>query len=330
MTFPSVTFIENDKSVLASYICYLAKSIQLGKYPKGNYVVLPNLIRKNPLSVHFPKFPYSHRFWKLIAHQDHYGVSGPFPILAMREVLSFLTEYQASTTDRQMDLWYQKERLFTRTILNVLDPTSLFKHIRSIRILITEFGTLGSFSVIPQPAGKCSLVCTWRTDADLTDLFRTLLQVFILTRQGSGPRMDVGGIGWYERVAILQYLLTQTKLMHIVSPISRAKQSERLIQESNRYLASLGFPVENQLPPIFEYGLTNQERAAWTYLMTRKNSIVSFDDVADAIWRSDAEEKFSLYALAKLIENLRRKVRDSGINREMIFTFRKQGYMVVA
>lgn len=248
----------------------------------------------------------------------------------MREVLSFLTEYQAPTTDRQMDLWYQKERLFTRTILNVLDTTSLFKHIRSIRILITEFGTLGSFSVIPQPAGKCSLVCTWRTDADLTDLFRTLLQVFILTRQGSGPRMDVGGIGWYERVAILQYLLTQTKLMHIVSPISRAKQSERLIQESNRYLASLGFPVENQLPPIFEYGLTNQERAAWTYLMTRKNSIVSFDDVADAIWRSDAEEKFSLYALAKLIENLRRKVRDSGINREMIFTFRKQGYMVVA
>lgn len=329
MIFPPVTFIENDKSALAAYICYLAKSIQLGKYPKGNYVVLPKLMRKNPLSVHFPKFPYSHRFWKLITHQERYGVPGPFPTLAMREVLSFLSDYQAPDTDGQKELWYQKVRQFTRTVSDVLDTSSLFENIGSIRILITEFGAIGSFSVIPQVARKWTLVCTWRTDTDLTDLFRTILQAFILTRQGSGQRVDVGALGWFEREAILRFLLTQTKLKLYASSKRLTKPTERLIRESGRYLASLGFPVQWHIDPSFANQLTNQERVLWTYLLAKTNHIVSFDEVANVVWQSDADEKFSLYALAKLVENIRRKLRNFGIHHNVLLTIRRQGYMVV-
>ncbi len=329
MTFPPVTFIENDKSALAAYICYLAKSIQLGKYPKGNYLVLPYLVRKNPISVHFPMFSYSHKFWKLISHQERYSVPGPFPTQATNEVLSFLSEHQAPDTDGKKELWYQKERQFTRTVSDVLDPSSLFENIGSIRILITQFGTLGSFSVVPQAAGKWTLVCTWRTDADDTDLFRTLLQALILVRQGSGPGVDVGALGWFEREAILRFLLTQTKLKQYGSSRSVTKPTERLILESGRYLASLGFPVQWCIDPSFANRLTNQERVLWTYLLAKKNHIVPFDEVADVVWKADTDEKFSLYALAKLVENIRRKLRDFGIHHNILHTIRRQGYMVV-
>lgn len=330
MVFPPVSFIENDKGALAAYFCYIAKSIQLGKYPKGNYVVLPDLIRKNPLSVHFPRFPYSHRFWKLIVRQERYSVPGPFPTQAMREVLSFLTEYQAPDTDRQKELWYQKKRQFAQTVSDVMDTSSLLGNIGSIRVLITEFGTLGSFSVVPQAAGKWTLVCTWRTDADVTDFFRTILQAFILTRQGSGPQVDVGGLGWFEREAILRFFLTQTKLKQYASGRRLAKPTEHLIRESGLYLASLGFPVQWRIDPSFTNRLTNQERVLWTYLLAKTNHIVSFDEAANVVWKADTDEKFSLYALAKLVENIRRKLRNFGIHHDVLVTIRRQGYMVVA
>ena len=53
-----------------------------------------------------------------------------------------------------------------------------------------------------------------------------------------------------------------------------------------------------------------------------------FHSAAEAVWKEQVDQKFSLYALVKLVENLRRKIRVSGINKPLIHTLRRQGYVL--
>ncbi|MBI3342925.1 winged helix-turn-helix domain-containing protein [Candidatus Gottesmanbacteria bacterium] len=327
----AVRFIEHDARATAAYLCFLAKSIQLEKYPKGNYMVLPRLIPKHPYCVHFPNYPYSSSFWQHIARWERYGVSGPCPQEAMTEMLFHLRGYHPPSAPLHITRrWKEKGQAFFTALSDVLNMLKIYDQVATIDILVTEFGTLGSFSATRGLGNTCYIACTVRVDGSGADLFRTLLQAFLLMRQGTGPSMDVGGIGWYEREAVLRHLLTSTKIRQLIAPLAPNTPDERLIQESHRYLASLGFPVNHDIAPAFARFLTNKERNVWEYLVANKQRIVSFDELADAVWKDESDEKFSLYALSKLIETIRRKLRAHSVNRQVIVTFRKRGYMAIA
>jgi DNA-binding response OmpR family regulator len=57
--------------------------------------------------------------------------------------------------------------------------------------------------------------------------------------------------------------------------------------------------------------------------------VVSFESCAKAVWGNECDEKFSLYALAKIVENLRKKIYASGINNDILKTVRKKGYLLL-
>lgn len=57
--------------------------------------------------------------------------------------------------------------------------------------------------------------------------------------------------------------------------------------------------------------------------------LVSFNEVADAIWNDASDEKFSLYSLSKFAEKIRKKLENLGIQKELIKTVRGKGYILV-
>lgn len=59
-----IKFVSEDKTEISRYICFLARGIQIGKFNKDNYYVLPKIVPGHAQSIHFPDFAYTTRFWK--------------------------------------------------------------------------------------------------------------------------------------------------------------------------------------------------------------------------------------------------------------------------
>lgn len=63
-------------------------------------------------------------------------------------------------------------------------------------------------------------------------------------------------------------------------------------------------------------------------IIKNKDKVVTFDEIAENIWQEQVDDKFSLESLAKIIQNLRNKIRNQGVKKEVIFTKRGNGYLL--
>ena len=61
-------------------------------------------------------------------------------------------------------------------------------------------------------------------------------------------------------------------------------------------------------------------------LIKNKNSIVTFDQIADILF--DTYEKYSLFAISKAMQRLRDKIEQNEISGSFIQTVRGRGYLL--
>ncbi len=81
---------------------------------------------------------------------------------------------------------------------------------------------------------------------------------------------------------------------------------------------------------IVDAQFSKMEKRVFKSLYNSRNQIVSRDQVAKAIWPRETEEKYSDWAMDRLIARLRKKLIGLGISKERIKTFRKKGYMLTS
>lgn len=175
-----------------------------------------------------------------------------------------------------------------------------------IKLLETEYGTVGSYY---------KNIMTQRIGSSKDDFNKTFTMMKLLL--SNKDKAEIGNIVWHKRNAVVEYLFGAEKF----------NNSVKLTTDSNKYLEKLGFYKKLILPKL--NSLTIQEEKVWELLQNNAGEIVSFDQVANELWQDMAEEKFSLEAMAKVIENIRKKIRDKGINKEIIYTKRGRGYILV-
>lgn len=72
--------------------------------------------------------------------------------------------------------------------------------------------------------------------------------------------------------------------------------------------------------------LSNEEQQVLKCLIQSKGEYSSYEQLGDAIWGKNAEKKYSLWALSKLISRLREKLIRIGIPKKTIKTIRSRGY----
>ncbi len=108
--------------------------------------------------------------------------------------------------------------------------------------------------------------------------------------------------------------------------ILQTNHCARFVPESVKYFKELGYPINSFLKDKKLHMLTHEESAMLDILKEHRNEVVSFEDIASRIWGEHNVEKFSLYALSKILERLRKKLVENGIDESVIHTQRGVGY----
>lgn len=173
-------------------------------------------------------------------------------------------------------------------------------------LLETEYGTVGSYD---------KYVMTHRKDNSRQEFEKTFTLMKLLLK--NKDRGEIGDVIWHKRNAIIEYLFGKFK----------SKESLELAKQSEKYLEKLGFGSKIEIPEI--KSLTRQEEDVLNLLKRNQGEIVTFDEVANCLWKERSDDKFSLEAMAKVVENLRKKIKAKRINKELIFTKRGSGYLLL-
>lgn len=317
----------------AQYLCFLAKGISMGTYQNGGYLITPKLIEGNGKTVFFPDLGYSKDFWRTINFNPNINLSTQFPSSATTEVKKLLAEYKKENYKNELEKiktdWQKMEKPFFDEVKNFLNFDKALSKVERIDILITPFGTKGSFNP-PRIGNNFNLKVTSRVDFPAGNIAAGILQnLYIIETKNGG---EINDEKYFRRMSAISFLFEQTKFnkfypefKNIIKPdFSFPKE---LVELSNKYLKKLGFEVKTEIDidnPIF----TRQEKLILNKLSNSKGEIITFDQMGDILWGNNVDDKFSLEAMAKVIENLRRKIKKLGVMKEVIFTKRGEGYFI--
>jgi DNA-binding winged helix-turn-helix (wHTH) protein len=204
-------------------------------------------------------------------------------------------------------------------------PKLSIDKINKIEVLPTPFGSVGSF-FFDRVGSKFNFKLTIRDDFGPAQIAETILTNLIWIDHPT-PNLAV----WHQTEAIVDFVLTKSKLAKIFSysyipTISAMPEiSKNYISESETYLKKLGFPIK---PVELDVKFTPTEKRIFEGIVSKKGQIVTYDQIGDWFWGENALDKYSLYSVAKIMEKIRKKIKDQGIYQELIYTVRGQGYVL--
>src|SRR3989344_5863586 len=305
-------------------------------YPKIGFLVLPRLISGNPRFVYLPQFDYQQipDFWVCAARTDNENLILHGNDLSKQ--LETLIPTESIDYSGLLMSWQKIEKDFW-LVLYQLFPWLSGKIIK-VMIMPTKYGTNTSFSVTSLKQLKITIIIWVREDQ-----FPCQLAEGIISSLFSQDVWINNIYTWNEREAFVDLLMTNTPLAELFPDYQgtllslRTQEEAKLAKESVEYLKSLRLPTgevfkfkSNQIminnQPL--RNLTKQEWKLMELLIKSQNQLVSLNQIGDVLWK-DNEEKFSPWAMTKLVERLRKKLRNAGVCPELIQTQRGRGYLLI-
>lgn len=313
-----------DTVLNAKHLCFTARSIQLQLFAADDLIVVPTEKPSHPQTVVFPDFSYSHSFWQEVASLQSYSLTDYYPKTLIQETQRLLlnTDYQLQSVPPAYEA---KIKIFWNVLGKILDPNLVAK-ITTITILATTIGTNGSFSFTQdEKSGNYSLICTARADLPIEYLYLSILEGIISCTQPGYT--DLGTDGYEHRKAIAQIFKLHPEINHYISISSPQPLPLPTRILSKQYLKKIGYPEPviaiqpDQLP------LTISEKKVLLLFQNHPQEVITQNQIAFVLWEELSYEKFSLYAIADVLKSLRRKIKQQGINKEILFTIRGKGYL---
>jgi hypothetical protein len=216
------------------------------------------------------------------------------------------------------------------------------KHsIENIYIYPTKFGTRASFN---RPSDFPSDIhIHLREDSDLYSLVSAIL--ISITR--SKVETEYRGL-WSESQMIVDWLVGETPLNAILKKYQPERKNlpylvtlrefndKRAMRVCDEFYKDLGvrrtdskFIVTSGKVFVDDHelrGLTPKEYKLFNLLIKHRGKVVTINDIADVLFKKDAD--FSLYAISKNIERLRKKLEFNGVTGSYIRTVRGEGYLL--
>jgi len=151
---------------------------------------------------------------------------------------------------------------------------------------------------------------------------------------------------WSEKEAVVDGLMTIGAFNHLFPGYQTTMSSSgisadvKLAKESKDYLRHYGIedgPVCTLVDNIIyikgknasQY-FTSVEQQILTQLIQKRENIVSFEEMADIMWKRESIERYSPWAIAKMMQRLKHKLCLLGVVPELIQTKRKRGYVLLS
>ncbi|WKZ24368.1 MAG: winged helix-turn-helix domain-containing protein [Candidatus Dojkabacteria bacterium] len=334
MTTPE-TIWEYSKTTEARRYCTVARTIQSYFFQTKGFLVLPKPETYDVSSVYFPNLPIIHHkdFWQKIETFDQYNETTQQQVV--KDVEEFIT--LAQPPEEQKTSWQHIEKDFWAYMSTFLPV--LYDRIDRLVIRQTQFGTVSS-SIGRIHKKDRTLRLSIRFDADFSHIASA---IFIGLTSETDPHSPLYGHTWEERQSIGDFLMNHTLIKSLFphhQPTVKTIRHElpkNLRAASQHYLTELGFPPK-QLITINDHKqvLVNQkclplsttEHKVFSLFIEKRNQIVTPAEIAQELWQDQSYERFSLYAIAKVVERLRKHIQNVGIYTGLIETRRGQGFVL--
>ncbi len=247
------------------------------------------------------------------------------------------------------DFWldnYHKEEIKLPEFISIFDtdlPTLRIDHnrINEALILISKIFQVSNLSIKIYPT-VCGTICSFRRinnnliylyprfDADEKDIIEAIIAMII---------RSITSYSWEENQLLQKFFTDHTSISNIVRH-SKTDTNHEIIDAvltSDKNFIKIGYPNKSILSIengniIFNNkqlkSLTLSEKKLLSNFILKKEQLITFDEIAESIW-SKPNEKFSLQAISKTIERLRKKLINEGINKTLIFTKKGEGYIFI-
>ncbi len=316
-------------------------------YQDKRFLLIDKLDRRMWKAVYLPKLELEKipNFWKrvkAIKDVSLNGIEAKELTELKQDIVNSIEFKNTGDTTRVQNEW---EGIVKTGFYN--DLFSIFSNIDVkevvVEIRITTFGTTGSFSPARIERNKLIIPVVIRSDNRIESVANLIISSIV-----SFLKYDNKKIGWQDEWEINQSITDFFKLHTSLSKylpneiasmdhIHDNNISEKLILESKQYYADLGFPIKNFLefknknikilgksPKV---PFSHKEKIILSTLVVNRGEVISFNDMGDIIWKGQ-EDKYSLWAMSKLVEKTRKKLKENGIYSEILQTVRKQGYVL--
>ena len=204
--------------------------------------------------------------------------------------------------------------------------------ITHIHFIVTHCGTISQFNLVNSQQSKLTIYL--RPDTKIN----SVLQVIILSLiRRQLQHLENRSWGEIESISdfILQHTIVGASLQHPHYPIMSSlqqKQTNALHRQSQKYLAKLGIPVENNwiikdqeiyYQSIKIQSLTSRQSGLLRLLLNNYGKVINNDQIADTLWPNG--ENFSPWAIVKEIARIRQSIVDSGLPGSLLKSHRKIG-----
>lgn len=319
-------------------IVFTASSIARNIYAKI-YYILPYKPGHSPTKfVYFPSYQYRTipKFWHTVT-DTIYTIPLTPPPQSIKPLTKLLQGHTLLTPEDLRKIKQQWAKVEKKVLSLLKDYFPRFPSlVKEIEIRPTLFGSYASYSILRN--GKIYLY--YRVDAPISTITEMIITSVVHGLLLPDTTNEVGMLTtglWQSKELTVDFLFKHTRLSyffpHHVETITHKHLTglSKYAKDHYEYLNALGllFDCEDRkIDPSHvacNCHFTPKERRMYTYLMEHRNKICTFDELGDVLYL-DNPDRFSLAALAKLIQGIRKKLLISGQHHHMIQTHRGQGY----
>jgi len=234
----------------------------------------------------------------------------------------------------QLNKFNKKIKESLNIYTELLNSEFSVKELNKIQIKPVIWGTLGSIS------DDFSFIYP-RIDRNPTQVFHLLVNCLIDQRLSKQHKLitqySKNKKNWENKQLIANQVLK--KLLKSSSILTHKTKSlvnilnnnskGNLVKQSAKNYASLGYPITSLLNiKTLNKQLTPKEILILKELQNNKLEVVTFEKLSEIIWKDKATEKYSLYAITKQMQRIRKKLQSHGITENIIHTQRGKGYIL--
>ncbi|MBU0975294.1 MAG: helix-turn-helix domain-containing protein [Patescibacteria group bacterium] len=312
-----------------------------GLYHKNGFIPSSKHFLKCPRAIGFPKIEYSNckNFWKRVEKYQIDTLPNDKGILNFLIKNINLAQYErriARHKDRLELYWRGIDKKFYKFLFE-LYPEFKTKTI-ILNVFSVPYGSLCGFSSVQYPAkekleGNVFLRIDMPEEQLIEGIFSALLSNSLLRHYS-----------WSQKEAIIDFLVERFLKGYKKSQpyfkttriLEKQEINKNLLRNSKRFIEKLSIPLDKpfkiQKQNISYFGKKlNQiympiEKEILQQFIDKDDNILSYDEIADIIWKDKSNEQFSLWAINKRIHRLRSKLMKEGMPKAGLMTVRGVGY----
>ena len=312
-------------------------------YQNNGFIVLPYQLKGHPKSIYLPRIKKFNAIDFL--PQFRKSIIPNIPLKKSKGVEKVIERIKkCGFKPKEINIrhfkhiekkWRNIQDLFEDYFLDI------FSKYRRYRIIFevygTRYGSLVSFSEEILKGKNATIRIFLRDDMGIAQIVEGFVSSFFRDRMSRKYRYS-----FIQREAIIDFLIQDTKLRRLckdyfptLSSYGRSRDLHKYYKDSLKYLGELGFSSDTGLSvnrnsilingALPKYPFSPSEKLILKRMIMSPNETISYYELGDLLWKNNGN-KFSLWAITRLIYKIRKKLSKNNLSSEHIKNLKGKGY----